>query len=107
VLGWVGARFRDRVRLNAIISVKQLFTSALELRLWLWAMTVVLAIYSTLGPAGTLVAYLRERNLLWVSVALGKGDVFRAGYWHHYLGRDGMRGVLDIDHSPLGQASHF
>jgi hypothetical protein len=85
----------------------QLFTSERELRLWLWVLTVVLAIYSILGPAGTRVAYLCERGLLWVSDALGQGDVFRAGYWHHYLNRDGMRRVLDIDDSSLGQASHF
>ena len=48
----------------------QLFTSDREQRLWLCTLAVVVAIYSTLGPAGTLVAYLRERNLLRVSVAL-------------------------------------
>ena len=47
-----------------------LFTSDREQRLWLWALVVLAAIYSTLGPAETLVAFLRERNLLWVSVAL-------------------------------------
>jgi hypothetical protein len=47
-----------------------LFTSDRERRLWLWALAVVVAIYSTLGPAETLVAFLRERNLLRVSFAL-------------------------------------
>lgn len=47
-----------------------LFTSRREQRLWLWALAVVVAIYATLGPAATLVAELRERNLLRVSMAL-------------------------------------
>ena len=41
-----------------------LFTSDRERRLWLWALAVVAAIYSTLGLAGTLAEALRERNLL-------------------------------------------
>jgi len=41
-----------------------LFTSRRERRLWLWALAVVVAIYSTLGLAGTLAEVLRERNLL-------------------------------------------
>ncbi len=48
-----------------------LFTSARERRLWLWAVAVVTAIYSTLGLAGTLAAELRERDLLGVSFAVG------------------------------------
>ncbi len=48
-----------------------LFTSKRERRLWLWAVTVVVAIYSTLGLAGTLAAALRQRNLLNASFALG------------------------------------
>jgi hypothetical protein len=47
-----------------------LFTSARERRLWLWTLAVMVAIYSTLGPARTLVDALRERNLLQVSFAL-------------------------------------
>ncbi len=47
-----------------------LFTSDRERRLWLWLLAVVVAIYSTLGPAQTLVAELRERNLLRLSFAL-------------------------------------
>ncbi len=46
-----------------------LFTSARERRLWLWALAVMVAIYSTLGPAPVLVNALRERNLLRVSFA--------------------------------------
>lgn len=41
-----------------------LFTSPRERRLWLWAVAVVAAIYSTLGLAGTLAARLRENNLM-------------------------------------------
>ena len=49
---------------------KSLFTSRRERRLWLWTLAVLAAIYSTLGPARTLVDALRERNLLRVSFAL-------------------------------------
>lgn len=41
-----------------------LFTSRRERLLWLCALAVVVAIYSTLGLAGTLAEVLRERNLL-------------------------------------------
>jgi drug/metabolite transporter (DMT)-like permease len=47
------------------------FTSDREKRLWLWALVVVAAIYSTLGLAGTLAAELRERNLLGTSFFAG------------------------------------
>jgi hypothetical protein len=40
------------------------FTSDRERRLWFWALAVVVAIYSTLGLAGTLAEALRERNQL-------------------------------------------
>jgi hypothetical protein len=40
------------------------FTSVRERRLWFWALAVVLAIYSTVGLAGTLAGILRDRNLL-------------------------------------------
>lgn len=40
------------------------FRTRRELRLWLWAALVVLAIYSTLGLAGTLAGSLRDRGLL-------------------------------------------
>ena len=41
-----------------------LFTSDRERRLWCWALAVVVAIYSTLGLAGTLAEVLREHHLL-------------------------------------------
>ena len=41
-----------------------LFTSDRERRLWCWALVVVVAIYSTLGLAGTLAERLREHSLL-------------------------------------------
>ena len=46
------------------------FTSDRERRLWFWAVAVIVAIYSTLGPARTLVDVLRQHNLLRVSFAL-------------------------------------
>ena len=52
---------------------RSLFTSDRERRLWLWTLAVVVAIYSTLGPAVMLSAFLRERNLLRVSVSLALG----------------------------------
>ena len=55
---------------NAIIISMSLFTSDRERRLWLWSLAVVAAIYSTLGPAQTLVEALREHNLLRLSFAL-------------------------------------
>jgi VanZ family protein len=47
------------------------FTSDRERRLWFWALAVVVAIYSTLGLAGTLAEELRERNLLDASFVAG------------------------------------
>ena len=41
-----------------------LFTSNRERRLWTWVLVVVVAIYSTLGLAGTLAEILLDRNLL-------------------------------------------
>ena len=40
------------------------FTSRRERRLWIWTLVVIIAIYTTLGFAGTLAAYLRARNML-------------------------------------------
>ena len=45
------------------------FSSDRERRLWLWTLAVLVAIYSTLGPAAELAAALRERNLLRISSA--------------------------------------
>ena len=54
-----------------------LFTSDRERRLWLWLLAVMVAIYSSLGPARSLVDALRERNLL--RVAFGVAVVFVVG----------------------------
>ena len=48
-----------------------LFSSERERRLWFWALGVVVAIWSTLGLAGTLVEALRGRNLLDAAFFLG------------------------------------
>ena len=53
-----------------MVTLKSLFTSGRERRLWLWTLAVMVAIYSTLGPARTLADALRERNLLEVSFVL-------------------------------------
>ena len=47
-----------------------LFSSARERRLWLWTLAVVMAIYATLGLAGTLARALREHGLLGASFPL-------------------------------------
>ncbi len=47
------------------------FTSSRERRLWLWTLTVVAAIYSTLGLAGNLADGLDNRDLTTVSFAVG------------------------------------
>ena len=41
-----------------------LFTSKRERRLWLWTLAVLVAIFSTLGLAGTLAETLRNRGML-------------------------------------------
>ena len=46
------------------------FSSKREQRLWLWTLAVMVAIYSTLGPARMLADKLRERNLLEISFGL-------------------------------------
>jgi len=70
-----------------------LFTSDRERRLWFWALAVVIAIYSTLGPAQVLAEALRERNLLRVSVAvvLLLAGATIAGRWAK--GRPGRREI--------------
>jgi hypothetical protein len=65
------------------------FTSDRERRLWFWALAVVVAIYSTLGLAGTLGEALRERYplddvffgcfLVLVATILGSGVLRRPG----------------------------
>ena len=47
-----------------------LFTSDRERRLWLWTLAVMVAIYSTLGPARMVADALREHNLLRISFAV-------------------------------------
>jgi len=66
-----------------------LFTSDRERRLWLWSLAVVAAIYSTLGPAQTLVEALRERNLLRLSFALVLLLVGAAIAWRWVKSRPG------------------
>ena len=46
------------------------FRSKRERRLWGWVLAILVAIYSTVGLAGTLVQVLREQNLLGVAFAL-------------------------------------
>ena len=48
-----------------------LFVSRRERRLWLWTLAVVVAIYSTLGLAGSLVDVMENRGLTTLSFALG------------------------------------
>lgn len=45
-----------------------LFTSDRERRLWFWVLVVMVAIYSSLGPSQMLAEWLRERNLLRISL---------------------------------------
>ena len=61
---------RRAARCNAIVISMFHYTSDRERRLWFWALAVLVAIYSTLGLAGTLAGVLRERNLLDASFAL-------------------------------------
>lgn len=48
-----------------------LFSSDRERKLWFWALVVIVAIYSTLGLAGTFAKVLRQRNLLNIAFAVG------------------------------------
>jgi len=48
-----------------------LFASPREQRLWLWTLTVVLAVFASLGFGGKLAGFLRVRGLLGVSFGLG------------------------------------
>jgi VanZ family protein len=70
-LVWLLFRPQRAAQLNIIVIAMSPFTSDRERRLWLWALAVVVAIYSTLGLAGTLAAELRERDLLEASFVLG------------------------------------
>jgi VanZ family protein len=46
---------------------RPLFTSVQERRLWLWALAAVIAIWSTLGLAGSIADMLRDRRILEVT----------------------------------------
>ena len=48
-----------------------LFTSHRERRLWFWTVAAVVAIYSTLGLAGTLAGAMRDRHLVNNSMFVG------------------------------------
>ena len=86
-----------------------LFTSDRERRLWCWALAVVVAIYSTLGLAGTLAEVLRENNLmraaffflmfLTVAAIVGSGLKTRPGRVEVWvaLGHGCLRDVGDQD----------
>jgi hypothetical protein len=79
-----------------------IFTSQRERRLWIWALAVIVAIYTTLGFAGTLAAYLRARNLLnnsffiaflvLVAVIAGSGWI-RRPRWREILAGIGILAV--------------
>lgn len=56
-----------------------LFTSQRERRLWLWALAVVVAIYSTLGLAGQLATVLSSRSILDASFVAGFALALAAG----------------------------
>ncbi len=54
--------------LNTVTSTMSCFTSDRERRLWIWTLTVLAAIYATLGPARTLADALREHCVLEVTI---------------------------------------
>ena len=56
-----------------------LFSSHRERRLWLWVLSVMVAIYATLGLAQTLAETLRERGLLDISIGLFLLSMFLVG----------------------------
>lgn len=64
-----GALDEDAGKTRAVRS-KPPFSSSRERRLWGWALAVVVAIYATLGLAGTLARALRESGLLAVAFGL-------------------------------------
>jgi hypothetical protein len=66
-----------------------LVTSGRERRLWLWTLSVLVAIYSSLGPARGVVDALRERNLLRVSFAVVVLLVVLVFLWHWRRARPG------------------
>ena len=72
-----------------------LFSSRRERRLWLWTLAVVVAIYSTLGLAGTLAAALRKYGLLDAST-LGLFAMFLLGATILTLGLKVRPGGVEI-----------
>ncbi|MCP4419928.1 MAG: VanZ family protein, partial [Chloroflexi bacterium] len=66
-----------------------IFTSNKERRLWLWMLTVLVAIYTTLGLTRTVVDTLRERNLLQVSFAVVVFLIVAAFIWQWVKERPG------------------
>lgn len=63
------------------MSAASVFTSDRERRLWIWTLAVMVAIYSTLGVARTVVDALRDRNLLRVSIAVAVLAVVGSILW--------------------------
>jgi hypothetical protein len=70
-----------------------LFTSGRERRLWFWALAVIVAIYTTLGLAGTLTKALREQGLLNASFFIGFLLVIAAIAGSGWKRRPGQREV--------------
>ncbi|WP_419163744.1 VanZ family protein [Candidatus Palauibacter sp.] len=71
-----------------------LFSSPRERRLWIWALVVVVAIYSTLGLARTVADALRESGLLESASDLFWGGMLLIGVMILIQGlREGSRGV--------------
>jgi|GEM_PF-263820 len=69
------------------------FSSRRERHLWLWTLAVMVAIYSTLGPARMLVGTLREHNLLRLSFALVLLAVAGGFVWRWVKNRPDWREV--------------
>jgi MFS family permease len=61
---------RHTLRPVVIVASMSHFSSRREKRLWLWALAVVAAVYSTLGLAGSLAGILSDRGLLNAAFAL-------------------------------------
>ncbi len=70
-----------------------LFSSKRERRLWVWTLAVLVAIYSTLGPARVLADALRERNLLGISFAVALAVLVAAVGWQWAKQRPGWREI--------------
>ncbi len=64
-----------------------------ERRLWIWTAAVLVAIYSTLGPARTVSESLREHNLLRLSIAAALLAVLGPVGWRWLRGRPDLAEV--------------